>query len=787
MKLETKQAQSVYLQFSELLANKPKELDFPYRKSMCPARLMKEIPKLHGLSDHQKMSIEKIPSLFASMGISDRWAFQHWSDLSQELQDSLKSLFSMFFPLVPGIDVLGFVGLPYEIDVFYSTKSYQEAFMDSDLAVEVSPRLFEENRRKSIIKAGCHILKDVYDIDLDLQFSEVYGFRETGSGLDRYFAISVDHRYVSVAVIGEKPKLSKKQIKKLLRDPHDVDLWLELLPPESFGFRGFAIGQFLEVTKSEIISILKDMMVEISDFAQPAVIRQGLQQLIRSYLRMPEVDVGFTENIAKIARDLPNDFGLLRDTPVTSRETFAKGTAHCKALRKQIPLVYSSSEELQNQSALLQSFAKAGYESILLLPLKGPDGIALGVMELASTKKDRFTGFHALELEEFAELLALGAANAVDNMEKQVNLIIQRSYTSLHPSVEWRFQQVVSDIWWKSNGRVEDAEFESVVFSNVHPMYGQADIVGSSTQRNTGICNDLKKNLEMAEKLLAFYQERINFHLLNVYQMKIGRFLVGLEREFNTSDENTIVAFLAKELHPLVRKISAKYPDLLLDVTNKYLSRLDPNLGVIYEDRRDYESSVSQINHLIGSVIEKADREMQEVMPHYFEHYKTDGVEYNMYLGDSISPEEGFSDQHLQNFRLWQLVNMVEVTQQVMAAKDKLPVPLETAQLIFVYNQPLSIRFRLDEKRFDVDGTYNVRYEILKKRIDKAYVKGTTERLTLANKIAIVYLEEKDKVEYLEYLDYLLSKGLIEDNIEELELEKLQGAEGLRALRVSVA
>ena len=92
----------------------------------------------------------------------------------------------------------------------------------------------------------------------------------------------------------------------------------------------------------------------------------------------------------------------------------------------------------------------------------------------------------------------------------------------------------------------------------------------------------------------------------------------------------------------------------------------------------------------------------------------------------------------------------------------------------------------MDEKQFDVDGSYNVRYEILKKRIDKAVLKSDGSRLTVEGKIAIVYLQEKDRQEYMSYLEYLKNKGLIEDNIEDLELERLQGAAGLHALRVSV-
>jgi hypothetical protein len=129
---------------------------------------------------------------------------------------------------------------------------------------------------------------------------------------------------------------------------------------------------------------------------------------------------------------------------------------------------------------------------------------------------------------------------------------------------------------------------------------------------------------------------------------------------------------------------------------------------------------------------------------------------------------------------------MVEITRLVKKTAKTLPVPLQTAQLIFVYNNTMSIRFNMDEKQFDVDGTYNVRYEILKKRIDKALIKGTGERLTIKDKISIVWLQDKDRQEYLEYLYHLVEKGMISEDIEELELEKLQGAEGLKALRVSV-
>ena len=118
--------------------------------------------------------------------------------------------------------------------------------------------------------------------------------------------------------------------------------------------------------------------------------------------------------------------------------------------------------------------------------------------------------------------------------------------------------------------------------------------------------------------------------------------------------------------------------------------------------------------------------------------------------------------------------------------KPKLPIKLDVASLILVYSPSLSIRFRMDEKRFDVDGTYNARYEIIKKRIDKSYIKGTNERLTQKGILAIVYSQKKDELEYLRYIKFLKAKGYFTNNIEIVELEGLQGVTGLKAIRAEI-
>ena len=92
-------------------------------------------------------------------------------------------------------------------------------------------------------------------------------------------------------------------------------------------------------------------------------------------------------------------------------------------------------------------------------------------------------------------------------------------------------------------------------------------------------------------------------------------------------------------------------------------------------------------------------------------------------------------------------------------------MPIEIASLILVYNTPLSVHFRMDEKRFDVEGAYNARYEIIKKRVDKAHIKGTTERITQPGRIAIIYSQEQDAREYRTYLNFLIAKGIVKKEI----------------------
>ena len=273
-------------------------------------------------------------------------------------------------------------------------------------------------------------------------------------------------------------------------------------------------------------------------------------------------------------------------------------------------------------------------------------------------------------------------------------------------------------------------------------------------------------------------QEEILFRLHN--------FQNDLQEGLVASTEQSIIFFLINEIHPLLSHLNKQSAKGIIEIDN-YFDLLQPELQTLYDKRRKFDKHVTLVNQMLARRLDKKQIQAQQMYPHYFERYKTDGVEYNMYIGQSIARSKDFSVINLQNLQLWQLMVTCELEQEYHRMKNRLLLDLDIASLILVYSTPISIHFRIDEKRFDVAGAYNARYEIVKKRIDKAHIKNSDERITCPGKIAIIYSNEQDVFFYKRYITFLESKGLLEKNTTELlDIEDLPGISGLKAIRVAV-
>jgi hypothetical protein len=423
-----------------------------------------------------------------------------------------------------------------------------------------------------------------------------------------------------------------------------------------------------------------------------------------------------------------------------------------------------------------------GINNILLAPLIDEDE-TIGMLELATPVAGKLNPVSAHKVEAVLPMFTAAVKRVKEEMATEVRAIIQEECTAIHPTVQWRFFEAGVNLMNKRR-RGEKAIMEEIVFRDVYPLFGLADVRNSSTERNKAIQKDLEQNLTLAKNLLESINVTRKLPLLEEVIFKTDKVQQRISRGLASGDENDVLEFLKQEIHPFIEHF-AQDADFTEQIGN-YRSQLDTETGVVYKRRRSFEESLSLINRVISQYLDEAEVEAQEMFPHYFEKYKTDGVEYTLYLGSSLVRDRKFDPFYLKNFHLWQLLMMVEIHRRIEVLKPSLKTKLEITQLILVHDQPISIRFRPDEKQFDVDGAYDIRYEIIKKRIDKAYIRNTSERLTQPGKIAIVYNQSKIADEFRRYFQYLAARDLVTGSIEELELEELPGANGLRAMRFQI-
>ncbi|QNP52514.1 hypothetical protein H9L05_01665 [Hymenobacter qilianensis] len=557
--------------------------------------------------------------------------------------------------------------------------------------------------------------------------------------------------------------------------------------PSSFELVGFNILNLADVTEQEILSELKYDLLE-RDVLQASDRLEQIQEKLRVLFGRPFLQLGIAAYDEKKKAFV--DFGRkINHSFLTKQLAHQEAGSGFRQIYSQLwqdrqPLVLEDVEQADIPEDLRQQILGIGIRSAILALLPYGDD-TVGLLELGSPNVNDLDEFCLEKVNQFVPLFAVAVKRNAEEIQTRVQAIIKEKFTAIHPTMEWRFTDAALNLLAKVEEGNKNAEIEPIVFHDVYPLHGSSDIRSSSTARNDAIQGDLIEHLTLANKVLKKASEFQALPILDELKFYVTKHLRRLRQGILTGDEVSIFESLKTEVEPLFEYLSQNTPDLRPVIAN-YWSNMDPDLGILYKRRKEFEQSVTLLNDTVSDYLDEEEEKAQEMFPHYFQRLKTDGVEHNIYVGASLVENKPFDLVFLKNLRLWQLLVMIEITRRTAELRDKLPVPLETTQLILIHGQPLNIRFRLDERQFDVDGAYNIRYEIIKKRIDKATVLGTGERLTQPGYIALVYAQQREADEYLEYLDYLQDRGLLEPEVEELELEELQGVKGLLALRVKV-
>lgn len=705
-------------------------------------------------------------------------------------EELLELLSTAIFPAVGGEGGNNFtLSAPYQFNIFSYSDKFRRLFINGDESELKLPEEISEEQLKSVQCSMIydHILEKYYGIQLNESPELVYPVTDEKTGMKRFYRMRYDRRFINVKVNGTLPAIQDCAVCMNTFRILDLEKQLATMPLDLFEVEGFAVWVAEDVTIPESLERIKRILLRRDENDIASIIE--LKEIVAILIGLSDIEVGLMPFL-KINNNFLLNEAFTRHSLMGKRwkqddEESLQILKNFLAFVNQMGIgavpVTNLSEEMTSFAAHTKTMYEEGARSYISYPMQTSEGL-LGLLEVSSTIPNLLTHEVMGRVEPAIPLLSLAMQKYRDNFDNKIEKMVKEKFTALQPSVEWKFSEVA---WEEMKKHESSTESSKIVFENVYPLYGAIDIRNSSIERSYAIQKDLKEQLNLVDKTIDQIQEKINLTLLEGLKFKNLNFLESIKDILLPEVELMINDFLKNELEPVFAHLqkSNKSAD---EIAARYFGIVENGDGELYHYRNEYEQTLAAINEAVSHYLEAQDEKLQTSYPHYFEKFRTDGIDYNIYIGQAMAPDILFDMLYLKNIRMCQLKSMAEVARITNKILPDLKVPLQTTQLILIHHQPISISFRKDERRFDVEGSYNIRYEVMKKRIDKACVKSTGERLTQPGKIAMVYTNQKEAQEYEEYIRFLQSQNYLSSVIEYLDLEELQGLRGLKALRVEI-
>lgn len=661
------------------------------------------------------------------------------------------------------------IGTPSSPMKFFS---YSEEFkslisdVDGNLKLRLRDNFVNEEYTRRLyvdILCKCYGMKDVFEDSSQTLLQ----LTDDSEGFKRHYHFLTNNQFVDINYSSHLPLLNQEWIEYAKGNIESIKDIKNQLPLAGFGLEGFILFTIKDETVSESVNELRQNVATMHTLSRKdAYLR--IKNNTLSLLQKSALEVGFLPLIdinKKVFYHKSFNYTSILFKILQKHLT----TAHLNDFLGRFIDMCSFSEEYpiqifkHNNEAvkieLTEYLIEEGVKSFTVIPVFHQQNL-IGVIELASSEEEQISIDDVRKIESAMPMYSEFIVYQTNKLHEQMESFIMHNYTAIQSVVEWKFNEVA----WSTMQKAPNTKLPDVAFKELIPFYGAVDIKNSSFERQRAIRKDSDQNLKKLEYFLSKHGDTEA-----TSQENLANWQESLEENMGDEQEQNLRLFIEKASQDLLEN----FPEA-------------DEINFSNNEELDYEHSLLSINNALKEILDVQEQKLKKIVPVYFDKFRTDGWEYTIYAGQSLSPDILVTPDMTLYVKAWELETMLHMGLVASTIHKKLPYKLETTQLILANTNPLDIRFRADEHRFDVEGSYSIRYEMVKKRIDKVHIRDTNQRLTQPGKIAIVYIYAYELNTYLKEIDRYVQEELLEKEIEYVDLEDLQGVVGLKAIRVTM-
>ncbi|MBW2671676.1 MAG: GAF domain-containing protein [Deltaproteobacteria bacterium] len=370
-------------------------------------------------------------------------------------QDLLMPLMSVVFPASSWeTEIVGAV-VPYRGIAFFASPMFERLLMNEDGS-----------------RAYYLIIERIYGMQVGLDTPIIQVVPDSQTGLDHYFRLSPDMRFIDVHTVGKPQELSSEDRQTIRENITDLQVLSKFIPSDKFEFHGFTAMRVVDVTEPEVISALQTDLIDQESIFSADGFRRLLLRL-RTLFGRPGLMAGIgalQENRALVIKDgCPSSANCIFANSTHLSLADLEGSLWLQAISQTTALRISDLKEEENLNSVDQDALNHGVRSMVISPLLY-QGDVIGFLEIMSSRPNDLGPFDTMLTQQIAPLFSVALKRGIDEMNYEVQAVIKEKCTAVHPVVEWRFRKAAFQHMDRLRMR-RPSEMEPIIFKDVIPFF----------------------------------------------------------------------------------------------------------------------------------------------------------------------------------------------------------------------------------------------------------------------------------------------------------------------------